>query len=131
MGPCVAVEGAITSAAFEAYLKNVVLAPSLRPGQVVGMDNLSSHKGSRVRRLIGEQGSASCITCLPTHRTSNLSSRPSPSSRPRCLALRRAGARTFEALVEAMGQALLDEITNRYASGFFRHCGYHASAQLL
>jgi transposase len=44
--------------------------------------------------------------------------------------LRRAQARTFEALIEAMGRAL-GEITNRDASGFFRHCGYHAPAQLL
>ncbi len=44
--------------------------------------------------------------------------------------LRRAGARTFEALVEAMGRAL-DEITHRGASGFFRHCGYRVPAQLL
>jgi DDE superfamily endonuclease len=31
-------------------------APSLRPGQVMGMDNLSSHKGSRVRELIEQRG---------------------------------------------------------------------------
>jgi transposase len=40
---------------FEAYVEHV-LAPSLRPGQVVVMDNLSSHKGSRVRQLIEVRG---------------------------------------------------------------------------
>src|SRR5215218_7377568 len=44
MGPCLAVEGSTTGEVFEAYLKRA-LAPSLRPGQVVVMDNLSSHKG--------------------------------------------------------------------------------------
>ena len=42
MGPCVAVEGATTSALFEAYLEKA-LAPSLRPGQVVVIDTLSAH----------------------------------------------------------------------------------------
>jgi transposase len=125
IGPCVAVEGATTSAVFEAYLENV-LAPSLRPGQVVVMDNLSSHKGSRVRELIEEQGCE--LHYLPPY---------SPDLNPIEQAfaklkasLRRVGARTFEALVEAMGRTL-DEITNRDASGFFRHCGYRAPAQLL
>jgi transposase len=51
MGPCLAVEGPRTKAVFETYLERV-LAPSLRPGQVVVMDNLSSHKGPRVRELL-------------------------------------------------------------------------------
>ena len=44
MGPCLAVEGPTTEAVFESYLERA-LAPSLCPGQVVVMDNLSSHKG--------------------------------------------------------------------------------------
>jgi hypothetical protein len=55
MGPCLAVEGATTGEVFKAYLEQV-LAPSLRPGQVVVMDNLSSHKGSEVRELIEKRG---------------------------------------------------------------------------
>ena len=51
MGPCLAVEGPTTREVFETYLARV-LAPSLREGQVVVMDNLSSHKGRRVRELI-------------------------------------------------------------------------------
>jgi hypothetical protein len=50
MGPCLAVEGATTREVFEAYLEHV-LAPSLRPGEVVVMDNLSAHK--RVERCAG------------------------------------------------------------------------------
>jgi hypothetical protein len=55
MGPTLAVEGATDREVFEAYLEEV-LAPSLRSGQIVVMDNLSSHKGHRVRELIEERG---------------------------------------------------------------------------
>ena len=51
MGPSVAVEGARNGAVFEAYVEQA-LAPSLRRGQVVVMDNLMAHKGERVRELI-------------------------------------------------------------------------------
>ncbi len=50
-----AVEGSTTREVFEAYLERM-LTPSLGPGQVVVMDNLSSHKGSRVRELIEHRG---------------------------------------------------------------------------
>jgi transposase len=55
MGPCLAVEGPTTKAVFEAYVEQV-LAPSLRPGQVVILDNLGAHKGERVRELIEGRG---------------------------------------------------------------------------
>ena len=55
VGPCLAVEGPTTKAVFEAYLGQV-LAPSLRPGQVVVMDNLSAHKGGRVRGIVEGRG---------------------------------------------------------------------------
>ena len=125
MGPCVAVEGATTGAVFEAYLGDV-LAPSLRPGQVVVMDNLSSHKGSRVRELIEHRGCE--LRYLPPY-SPDLNPIEQAFSKLKA-SLRRAGARTFSALIEAMGRAL-DEITDRDASGFFRHCGYRAPAQLL
>ena len=125
MGACIAVEGATTKAVFEAYVEEA-LAPSLRPGQVVVMDNLSSHKGQRVRELIEGRGCE--LLYLPPY---------SPDLNPieRAFAklkasLRRAQARTFGALIEAMGRGL-GEITDQDASGFFRHCGYRALAQLL
>ena len=55
MGPCLALEGPTTREVFETYLQRL-LAPSLKPGQVVVMDNLSSHKGERVRKLIESRG---------------------------------------------------------------------------
>ena len=56
MGPCLAVEGATTGIVFfETYIEKV-LVPSLRRGQVVVMDNLSAHKGERVRELVESAG---------------------------------------------------------------------------
>jgi transposase len=55
MGPSLAVEGATTKAVFETYVERV-LAPALSPGWIVVMDNLSSHKGSRIRELIERSG---------------------------------------------------------------------------
>ncbi len=70
MGPCLAVEGATTKALFETYTWRAgSLVPSLRAGQVVILDNLSSHKGDRVRELIEGVGCSRCFTCHPTRRT--------------------------------------------------------------
>ena len=55
MGPSLAVEGSATARVFETYVERV-LAPTLREGQVVVMDNLSAHKGERIRELIEERG---------------------------------------------------------------------------
>jgi transposase len=55
MGPSLAVQGTTTATVFETYLEKV-LTPSLRPRQLVVMDNLSAHKGARVGQLIEERG---------------------------------------------------------------------------
>ncbi len=55
MGPSLAVEGSTNKVLFETYIERV-LCPSLKDGQVVVMDNLSSHKGDRVRELIKGMG---------------------------------------------------------------------------
>ncbi len=55
MGPSLAVEGATTARVFETHVERV-LAPILRPGQVVVMDNLGAHKPARVGELIEERG---------------------------------------------------------------------------
>ena len=76
MGPCVAVEGSTTAAVFEAYVERA-LAPALRLGQVVVMDNLGAHKGERVRELIEERGCESLFLAPSTRRTSTPSRRRS------------------------------------------------------
>ena len=124
-GPCLVVEGPTTKAVFETYVERV-LAPSLRPGQVMVMDNLSSHKGPRVRELVE---SASCeLLYLPAY-SPDLNPIEQAFAKLKAL-LRRTGARTREALLEAMGWAL-DTVTADDARGFFEYRGYRASAQLL
>ena len=125
MGPSIAVEGATTGAVFEAYVKEA-LVPSLRPGQVVIMDNLSAHKGERIRKLIEDRVCE--LLYLPPY-SPDINPIEQAFSKLKGL-LRGAGVRTREALIEAMGTAL-PEISARDASGFFRHCGYRAPAQLL
>lgn len=125
MGPCLAVEGSSTREVFEAYLERLLM-PSLRPGQVVVMDNLSSHKGSRVRELIEERGCE--ILYLPPY-SPDLNPIEEAFAKLKTL-LRKAGARTHEALIEAMGRAL-EAVTASDARGFFEHRGYRAKAHLL
>jgi transposase len=125
MGPSLAVEGATTRAVFEAYLEEA-LAPSLRSGQVVVMDNLSAHKGGRVRELVEGRGCE--LLYLPTY-SPDLNPIEQAFSKLKGL-LRGAEARSRAALIEAMGRAL-GTVTATDARGFFRHCGYRTAAQLL
>jgi transposase len=125
MGPSLAVEGATTRAVFEAYLEEA-LAPSLRSGQVVVMDDLSAHKGGRVRELVEGRGCE--LLYLPTY-SPDLNPIEQAFSKLKGL-LRGAEARSRAALIEAMGRAL-GTVTATDARGFFRHCGYRTAAQLL
>jgi transposase len=125
LGPCLAVEGSTTGEVFEAYLERV-LAPTLRAGRVVVMDNLSAHKGGRVKKIIEGRGCE--LLYLPPY---------SPEFNPIEQAfskikglVRKAEARTKEALIEAMGLAL-SAVSARDARGFFGHCGYSSMGQLL
>jgi transposase len=125
MGPSLTVEGATTSVVFEAYLEQV-LAPTLRRGQVVVMDNLSAHKGERVRELIEERGCE--LIYLPSY-SPDLNPIEEAFSKIKGL-VRKAQARSREALVEAIGWAL-SAVTSRDARAFFEHCGYRTSVQSL
>jgi transposase len=125
MGPCLAVEGSTTTEVFEAYLQRV-LVPSLRPGQVVLMDNLSSHKGSRVRELIEGRGCE--LIYLPPY-SPDLNPIEEAFAKLKAL-LRKTEARSREVLFEAMGLAL-EALTARDARSFFEHRGYRALDQLL
>lgn len=123
MGPSVAVEGATTRAVFEAYVEQA-LAPSLRPGQVVVMDNLSAHKGEKVRELV--EGAGCEVLYLPPY-SPDFNPIEEAFSKVKGL-MRRAEARTREALVEAMGKAL-GAVGASDASGYFEHSGYSATGQ--
>ena len=123
MGPSMAVVGSTTKAVFEAYVQRV-LAPSLRPGQVVVMDNLGAHRGERVRALIEARGCE--LLFLPPY-SPDFSPIEEAFSKLKAL-LRKAQARARGALVEAIGR-VLSAITARDAKGYFGHCGYPLGAQ--
>jgi transposase len=124
MGPCLAVEGSTTREVFEAYLEHV-LAPTLRAGQVVVMDNLTAHKGERVRELIAARGCE--LLYLPPY-SPDFNPIEEAFAKLKTL-LRKAEARSREVLLEAMGRAL-EMLTARDARSFFEHRGYRAVGQL-
>jgi transposase len=111
-------DGAVNRLAFEAFVARV-LVPQLRPGDIVVLDNLSSHKGPKVAALLRAAGAD--VLYLPPY---------SPDFNPIELAfskikqaLRSLATRTVEALWTIM-QSVLDRVSTSDASGFFRHCGY-------
>jgi transposase len=123
MGPSLAVEGATTARVFETYVERV-LVPSLSRGQVVVMDNLSAHKGERIRELIEGRGCE--LLYLPSY-SPDLNPIEEAFSKTKGL-IRKLEARSREALLEAIGAAI-SAITGQDARGFFEHCGYRAMVQ--
>jgi len=126
MGPSLLVEGATTARVFETYIEKV-LVPSLRVGQIVVMDNLSAHRPRRIRELIEQQGCCELLY-LPAY---------SPDYNPIEEAfakiknlLRKAAARSKEALIEAVGRGL-SAVTAEDARGYLEHAGYRPIGQLL
>jgi transposase len=125
MGPSLAVEGATTARVFETYVERL-LAPTLRPGEVVVMDNLGAHRPRRVRELIEGRGCE--LIYLPPY-SPDLNPIEEALSKVKHI-LRKVAARTKEALIEAMGRAL-GAVSAQDARGFFVHCGYRSPAQQL
>jgi transposase len=123
MGPSLAVEGATTTRVFETYVERI-LAPTLRKGQVVVMDNLSAHKGEGVRELIEGRGCE--LLYLPSY-SPDFNPIEEAFSKIKNL-IRKAQARSREVLLEALGVAI-SAITDQDARGFFEHCGYRAMVQ--
>jgi transposase len=123
--PSMAIEGSTTKEVFEAYIEHF-LAPHVKEGQVVIMDNLSAHKGQRVRKLIEARGCQ--LLYLPPY-SPDLNPIEEAFSKVKRL-LRGIGPRTREVLVKAIGKAL-DAISVKDAKGFFTHCGYRGVEQQL
>lgn len=84
------------------------------------LDNLSVHKGERVRQLIEARGCE--LLFLPAY-SPDFSPIEETFSKLKAF-LRRVGARTYEVLQEAIGQAL-ETVTTADALGWFTHCGYY------
>jgi transposase len=123
MGQAMAFEGSTKAFVFEAYVEHF-LAPTLEQGQIVVMDNLGAHRTDRVRELIEGRGCE--LWFLPAY-SPDLNPIEEAFSKVKAH-LRKAAARTREALVEAMGEALL-AIMPRDAAGWFDHCGYKLEGQ--
>lgn len=118
IGPSMSIGGSADGEAFSLYVERF-LCPSLKRGQIVVMDNLQVHKMRRVRELI--EGRGCSLVFLPPY-SPDFNPIEEAFSKIKTV-LRTAKARTFEALVEASGEALC-AVSRQDAHGFFSHCGY-------
>jgi transposase len=125
MGEAMCVEGSTDALAFEVYVEHF-LAPTLKEGQVVVFDNLGAHRTQRIRELIEARGAE--LVFLPSY-SPDLNPIEQAFSKIKNI-LRKLGARTHEALIEAMSGAL-SAITPGDAAGWFDHCGYEIEVQYL
>lgn len=112
------IEGAINGEVFKLYVARV-LAPTLRPGDIVLMDNLPTHKVAGIAEMVEARGAR--LEYLPPY---------SPDYNPieRCWSkiktyLRKAKARSYRALVRAIKEAL-ETVTESDIRAWFEFCGY-------
>jgi len=125
MGESVAIEGATDAKAFEAYVERF-LAPSLKEGQVVVLDRLGAHRTEKVRDLVEARDAQ--LLFLPSY-SPDLNPIEEAFSKIKGI-VRKAGARTREALVEAIARALT-AVTPEDAAGWFAHAGYEPQDRSL
>jgi transposase len=114
-------DGPINRAAFEAYVEKV-LVPALRPGDVVILDNLSSHKGPRVRALIEAAGAR--LLYLPPY-SPDFNPIENAFAKLKAL-LRKAAERTIDGLWAAIGR-LIEAFTPTECANYFAAAGYDAT----
>jgi transposase len=125
MAEAMCIKGATDAQAFEVYVEHF-LAPTLEEGQVVVFDKLGAHKPQKVRELIEERGAQ--VLFLPSY-SPDLNPIEEAFSEIKGI-VRKSGARTHEALLEAIASAL-SAITPQDAAGWFNHCGYEVEVQYL
>ena len=112
------VEGAMSGAMFRAYVEEM-LAPRLRPGDVVGLDNLPVHKVAGVGEAIRAVGAS--VLYLPSY-SPDLNPMEQALAKVKAL-LRKAGARTQAALEQAIREAL-KTFSPEECRNYLRNCGY-------
>ena len=115
---CMTLEGSTTGEAFKAYVQHI-LVPSLRPGDIVVLDNLSSHKNQEAKEMIQKAGGE--VRFLPPY-SPDLNPIEKMWSKVKA-SLRATKARTQETLLQAIGHAL-NQVTPQDAVGWFTSCGY-------
>ncbi len=123
MGEAVSIKGSTDAEVFEAYVEDF-LAPTLKAGQVVVLDGLGAHKTKKVRELL--EGRGADLLFLPSY-SPDLNPIEEAFSKIKNL-VRSAGARSREALDEAIGKAL-SAVTLEDVAGWFSHCGYEPRDQ--
>ncbi len=111
-------DGPINGEKFRTYVEKV-LVPTLKPGDIVLMDNLGSHKGKAVRQAIRSAGAK--LFFLPKY-SPDLNPIEQLFAKLKHL-LRKAAARTLEAVCSAIGQ-LLDSFTPQECANYFKNSGY-------
>jgi transposase len=110
--------GPINRAAFETYIARVPV-PDLRPGDIVVMDSLSSHKAPGVRALIEAAGAE--LRFLPPY-SPNFNPIKNAFAKLKAL-LRKAAERSVEGLWAAIGR-IVDALTSTECANCFSACGY-------
>lgn len=115
--PCL-FDGPINGELFLAYVEQV-LVPTLKPGDIVILDNLGSHRGKAVRNAIRAAGAK--LIFLPKY-SPDLNPIEQAFAKLKTL-LRKAGARTVEAISDAIGQ-LLKNFTPQECANYFKNAGY-------
>jgi transposase len=118
--PCV-IDGPINGLTFQAYVEQI-LVPTLRPGDIVIIDNLGSHKGKAVRNAIELAGAT--LLFLPPY-SPDLNPIEQVFAKLKAM-LRKAAIRSLDVLWTAVG-SLLDQYSPRECARYFRHAGYRPS----
>ena len=115
--PCV-FDGPINGESFKAYIEQV-LVPTLTPGDIVVMDNLGSHKGGVIRKLIRAAGAR--LFFLPPY-SPDLNPIEQVFAKVKTL-LRKAEERTIDGVINRIGR-LLETITPGECENYVRNAGY-------
>ncbi len=115
--PCL-IDGPINGDSFTAYVEHFLI-PTLLPGDIVVMDNLGSHKGGAIRRLVRAAGAR--LFFLPPY-SPDLNPIEQVFAKLKGL-LRKAEARTIDAVSNTMGK-LLDSFTPIECASYLRNAGY-------
>lgn len=112
------IDGAMDGEMFRAWTEQM-LAPTLRPGDVVIMDNLPAHKVAGVREAIEAAGAR--LLYLPPY-SPDFNPIENAFAQIKAL-LRKAAARTIPALAEAIATAI-DAVTPKACASYFANAGY-------
>ena len=120
VAPCV-FDAPINGRSFLAYVRQI-LVPALRPGDIVVLDNLGSHKGSEIRQAIEAAGAR--LVFLPPY-SPDLNPIEQVFSKLKTL-LRKQDARTLEATCQAVGTSL-EQFTPEECQHYLEHAGYRST----